>query len=230
MKTSSIPQRAPGCTRGFTLIELLVVITIIAVLAGVSMPVLQSAIMSGQETAAMQNARQIGLAMRAYANDQGGAYASGTNSYGEQIKTSNDAFRSLIPNYIDSEQVFAVAGSKDGPKADNKIDPYTEILKPGENHYAYIEGLTETSNSLWPLIVDGANGQGQYSTSQSELGGLWKGTKAIVINTDLSAHLTPLQGTGTSRFLPRFDDPTQDGLQVSTYMGSTAQLLEPATN
>jgi prepilin-type N-terminal cleavage/methylation domain-containing protein len=229
MKTTSTSHGAPGQSGAFTLIELLVVITIIAILAGVCMPVYQNAIMNGQETAALQNARQIGLAMRTYANDQGGAYVSGSNSYGEPIKTSNDAFRSLIPAYLDNEQVFTVPNSKDGPKADNKIDPSTEILKPGENHYAYIEGLSETSNSLWPLIVDGGNAQGQYTTVQGDLGGVWKGTKAIVINTDGSAHLIPLQGTGTTRYIPRFDDPTQDELQLS-YMGSSAQLLEPAIN
>jgi len=229
MKTTSSSHGAPGLSGAFTLIELLVVITIIAILAGVAVPVYQNTIMSGQETAALQNARQIGLAMRAYANDQGGAYVSGTNSYGETIKTANDAFRNLIPNYIDNEQVFTVPNSKDGPKADNVINPYTEILKPGENHYAYIEGLSETSNSLWPLIVDGANAQGEYTTAQSDLGGVWKGTKAIVINTDSSAHLIPLQGTGSTRYIPRFDDPTQDELQLS-YMGGSAQLLEPALN
>jgi len=229
MKTTLSPRWAPGLLCAFTLIEILVVITIIAILAGVALPVYQTAVMSGRQNAAMQNARQIGLALRAYANDQGGIYPSGTNSYGEAIKTSNDAFRSLIPNYLDNEQVFVVARSKDGPKADNKIDPYTEILKAGENHYAYITGLGDTSNSLWPLIVDGANADGKYTNVEGDPGGVWKGTKALVINADSSAHLVPLQGTGAERYIPRFDDPTQDLLNLS-YMGSSNQLLEPAAN
>ena len=229
MKTVSPLHKMPAATSAFTLIELLVVITIIAILAGVCLPVYQAAILSGQEVAALQNARQIGLAMRAYSNDSGGAYVSDTNSYGEPIKTSNDAFRSLIPNYLDNEQVFAVARSKDGPKADNKMDPVAEILKPGENHYAYIEGLSSSSNSLWPLIVDGANAQGKYTNVEGDLGGVWKGTKAVVINTDSSAHLATLLGPATSRYIPRFDDPAQDELEIS-YMGSSAHLLEPAVN
>jgi prepilin-type N-terminal cleavage/methylation domain-containing protein len=222
-------HKAPVPSGAFTLIELLVVITIIAILAGVSMPVLQNAIMSGQQSAAMQNARQIGIALRAFANDQGGAYTSGTNSYGQPIQSSNDAFRSLIPNYVDNEQIFTVPNSLDGPKADNVTDPYTEILKPGENHYAYIEGLSETSNSLWPLVVDGGNAQGDYPTSQTLPGGVWKGTKAIVINTDSSAHLVALMGTGATRYIPLYNNPAQDAMQVSAYMGSAVQLLQPAT-
>jgi prepilin-type N-terminal cleavage/methylation domain-containing protein len=214
----------------FTLIELLVVIAIIALLAAVSVPAVQQALLSAQENAALQNARQIGLGLRTYSNDYGGVYPTGTNSYGEQIKNSNDAFRSLIPTYVDNEQIFAVPRSVDGPKADNKISPYTEILKPGENHFAFIEGLDSTSNSLWPLIVDGANSQGKYTNVEGNPGGVWKGTKAIVINADSSAHLVPLLGPDTARYIPRFDDPTQDELDLSSYMGSTAQLLEPAAN
>jgi prepilin-type N-terminal cleavage/methylation domain-containing protein len=231
MKTNSSFHGAPARSGAFTLIELLVVISIIALLAGIALPVMQSARMSGQQAAALQNARQIGIALCACANDNGGTFISGTaNSYGQQIQSSNDAFRSLIPTYLDNEQVFVVPGSVDGPRTDNKIDPYTNILTPGENHYAYIEGLTETSSSLWPLVVDGANGNGNYTTDQTALGGVWKGTKAIVINTDTSAHLIPLQGPSTARYIPRFDDATQDELNLSAYMGSTVQLLEPATN
>jgi hypothetical protein len=105
----------------------------------------------------------------------------------------------------------------------------TEILKAGENHYAYIEGLSTTSESLWPLIADGADGQAEYTDVQSDLGGVWKGTRAIVINVDSSAHLIPLLGTGANRYIPRYNDPTQNALDV-TYMGGSAQLLEPATN
>ena len=49
---------------------------------------------------------------------------------------------------------------------------------------------------------------------------MWGGTKAIVINTDGSGHVTPLRGTGDERFIPRFDDPTKNALTVSDYMGT----------
>jgi len=121
-----------------------------------------------------------------------------------------------------------VAGSIAGPSADNNIQDAAHILQPGENYWSYITGLNSSSNSNWPLIVDSTDGNGNYTTQQGVLGGMWKGLKAISINTDGSAHITPLLGTGTTRYLPRFDDKTKNALTVSDYMGTVAQLIEPA--
>ena len=214
--------------RAFTLIELLVVMAIIGILAGFLVPAMQGAALTGKQTQAMSNARQIGLALRMFANDNDGNYPLTTNSYGENITTSNDAFRSLIPTYIDNEKVFAVAGSKAGPSADNVIDDVAQILQPGENYWAFIAGLSPTSNSNWPLIVDNTDGTGYYVTEENQLGGMWKGTKAVMINADMSAHIVPLQGTGDKRFIPRYNDKTKNALTVSDYMGDGVTLLEPA--
>jgi len=61
-----------GPVRAFTLTELLVVIAIIAVLAALLLPALASARVAGQRAACLSNLHQIGLAVRAYANDNGG--------------------------------------------------------------------------------------------------------------------------------------------------------------
>jgi prepilin-type N-terminal cleavage/methylation domain-containing protein len=212
----------------FTLLELLVVVAIIAILAGAAMPVYAIVMRNSRMNAAMQSARQIGLALRLYANDYDGTYPQKRNTYDQEIVTSNDAFRSLIPTYIDNEKVFAVTGSKAGATADNHITETTQMLEAGENHWAYIAGLNSGSNSNWPLIADHTDGAGTYSTKENTLGGTWLATKSAVIFTDGSARVVPLMGGGEKRYLPRHDDKTKNALLVGEYMGDGVKLLEPA--
>src|SRR5262249_46047023 len=114
-----------------------------------------------------------------------------------------------------------------GKKADNKIEPESRALERGENHWAYVSGLGETSNPSWPLVVDHTDGSGYYTNVEGEKGGTWRGLKAIVIRCDSSAQAIRLSGKGSKRFLPRHDDDQRNALSVGDYMGRDARLLEP---
>src|SRR5437879_6040384 len=58
-----------GRRAGFTLIELLVVIAIIAILAAILFPVFAMAREKARQTSCLSNARQMGTALMAYAQD-----------------------------------------------------------------------------------------------------------------------------------------------------------------
>jgi prepilin-type N-terminal cleavage/methylation domain-containing protein len=228
----------------FTLIELLIVITIIAVLASIALPAFTGVKERGDQTKDLSNAKQVALALRQFAIDNNGTYPSKAPAADYATATalssdgkSNDAFWWLFPDYLQSEQIFAISGSAYTPgNPDNRLDAddaatRVETLKAGENSYAYICGLTDTSNPTFPLLADGfANGTpGKYAKDKSKTGGVWSGKKAIVVFCDASGQVMSVNSTslkiprppGSSS--PDLFTPAQDG----SWIGSANLVLNP---
>lgn len=169
----------------FTLIELLVVITIIAVLASIALPVFNSVTERANQTKDLSNAKQIGLALKLFAGDNDGKFPVATGN-------ANTAFAQLIPQYITTEKVFYLSKSPWTPAAPDEVATDTgTTLASGENHFAYVNNLTDTSNPSFPLIADGfsAGTPGTYTSAETAKGGVWKGKRAIVIRADLSGNV-----------------------------------------
>lgn len=184
--------------KAFTLIELLIVISIIALLAGLMLPVYNGVVRKAQRTKILSNAKQIGLALKLYASDNDGSFPSYTLQDGTptntQVSNSNTAFAQLFPLYIKNEKLFYIAHSKftlrqpDNVIDNPPLDTPAKTLQPGENAFAYVLGLNDTSQSDYPLIANGFSDEKshKYSTDATAYGGVFKGEWSVVIRVDQS--------------------------------------------
>jgi prepilin-type N-terminal cleavage/methylation domain-containing protein len=195
----------------FTLIELLVVIAIIAILASIALPAFSAVQERAKQTKDLSNGKQVALSLKQFALDNNGEfpnkiYGSAGPDYVTATvfsggETSNDAFRWLLPVYVNSEDIFVVPGSKWSPSADNLLDAtygtVADSLKAGENGYAYIAGLNDTSNPQMPLLADGfaAGGPPNYVTDKTIKGGVWGGQRACIIFVDGSGRVMKVDDT-----------------------------------
>ena len=201
-------QPSPKTPSAFTLIELLVVISIIAILAGIALPVFGEVQIRGAQTKALSNGKQVALACKVFAQDFQGSYPMWTDT---DTKTgtpsdANTALQVLIPDYIPEKSVFSIpksafTKSKGGSAADQTK------LKAGDNEWAYVMGLNDTSNARFPLLADGfvpgtEAGEPKYAIDENAPGGVWKGKKAVVIRVDASGTVEKL----VKLIVPRSDN------------------------
>ena len=192
--------------QAFTLIELLVVISIIAILAGIALPVFGEVKIRGDQTKALSNAKQIGTACKIYATDNNGIYPhlatypttsapTATNTEASSSSSANLVLGILIPDYLPDRNIFVNAKSAFTKKYQSA--QAAEGLPVNTNEWAYVCGLSDTSNSRWPLLGDGfkpgSESDPVYVLDEAAPGGIWKGKKAVVIRVDGSGAVETLK-------------------------------------
>jgi prepilin-type N-terminal cleavage/methylation domain-containing protein len=208
----------------FTLIELLVVMAIIAILASIALPVFVGILERGQQTKDLSNAKQIGLGLRLYSGDHDGLFPAQANPLG-----SNPSFVALIPQYIPTEKIFYLAKSAWTPTPPDELLGSQDTLRAGENNFAYVNNLTDTSNPSFPIVADGFSSDtvGLYATDETARGGVWKGKKAIVVRVDSSGAVETV-ASDLHVYGPTGAASTADiFVPSSTWLGSTQVPLNP---
>lgn len=122
--------------KGFTLIELLVVIAIIAILAAILFPVFAKAREKARQTSCLSNARQLGTASHAYAQDYDETLAPNrpTAANGTQLGT----WRSAIQPYTKNWQIFfCPSNACSGGDTEEARVPNPTTTNRSNMHYFY---------------------------------------------------------------------------------------------
>ena len=168
--------------QGFTLIELLIVVAIISIIAAIAVPGLMRAKMSGNETAALADLRQVTVAETMYSAGCGaGGYATKLTTLGVPAPGSTEAFLSQPLTTIDS------------PIKEN----YTFNVAPGLNAAAVGADCNTTATMTGyfakaePLSL-GSSGSRSFATNASAT--IWQNNTATAPAEPFVAPNVPIGG------------------------------------
>jgi prepilin-type N-terminal cleavage/methylation domain-containing protein/prepilin-type processing-associated H-X9-DG protein len=156
--------RTSRTVTGFTLIELLVVIAIIAILAGMLLPALSKAKAKGEQTACLNNLKQISLYMQYYTDDFREVFPAHRNlglPHGDANASMTNWWGTSIVGYGRNTNLFACPSIK-GQRLDNGVR-WDWAFDPHKVGY----GMNAYFLSLWP-----------YASADVTVGGIRFNTQA----------------------------------------------------
>jgi prepilin-type N-terminal cleavage/methylation domain-containing protein len=188
--------------RGFTLVELLVVIVIIAALAGLTAPMVIRQRKKADQTEAVNNARQIGIALMEFENEYS-TFPDDTTATAVKDATdtalvsgtkSNDRFRQLIRAGIAQSEAMFYAKAAYTKKPDGLLNTDIQALAAGEVGYGIlmdgVKGLSAAGNPSRPIVaapfklaMDGTFDSDFYDS------------KAVILRLDNSVTSLPIVST-----------------------------------
>lgn len=222
---------------GFTLVELLVVIVIIAALAGLTAPMVIRQRKKADQTEAVNNARQIGLALfefeTAYSSFPDKSTADEVTKNTETKLTlgtanANDYFRQLIAAEICNSEAMFYAKTAFTKKPDNIFNTSEKALAAGEVGFGYIikgdnSAFSTAGNPGRPIIAAPL----LYPFSTGQFDADFYDSKAVVLRVDNSVQSIPILKTSKLAQLGGGKSLLQSGTEDTVWGEDTPKMVTP---
>jgi prepilin-type N-terminal cleavage/methylation domain-containing protein len=204
----------PPAERGFTLIELLIVIGIIAILAGIAIPALTSALERAKATKDMSNLRQIGAATQMYMNDNNGVLFTAGGIWMTQ----------LHPKYLPAWKIFQSPFDK---RAASEIDanaPISYGLNGNPGSGSSIAGLSidRVANPSVFIVFAPAQAVGTTVTFSGGTGA------AVTVYKNTNPAASGGTHSSRTRINALFADLHSENMSWTTFISDTPSPTDPS--